>query len=179
MDTETFHWTFQLSAIVIPLLDLFIRLGLSIRVIMRQRQYGVTLAWLVVILLLPFLGAIIYLFFGENRIGDTRTSLVESSLNHYKKWLESLQNIARVNWTELNPELQAIQQQANSLIGIPAMGGNHLELIEESEKIMRSIIHDIDGAISTCHLQFYIWSEGGTADEVVAAVIRAAKRGVS
>jgi len=44
---------------------------------------------------------------------------------------------------------------------------------------MRAIIKDIDAAQSTCHLQFYIWSEGGTADEVVAAVIRAANRNVT
>jgi cardiolipin synthase A/B len=179
METESIHWSFNLFAIIIFLLDLFIRLGLSIRVIMRQRQYGVTLAWLVVILLLPFLGAISYLFFGENRIGETRASRAEASLDHYKKWLESLHNLAPVNWAELNPGLKHIHNQANALIGIPAMSGNHLELIEDPEKIMRSIIRDIDGARSTCHLQFYIWYEGGTADEVVSAVIRAAQRGVT
>ena len=61
METETLHWSSQFLAIILTLADLFIRLGLCIRVIMRQRQYGVTLAWLVIILLLPFLGAIIYL----------------------------------------------------------------------------------------------------------------------
>lgn len=179
MDTETIHWSVNLSATVIFLLDLFIRLGLSIRVIMRQRQYGVTLAWLVVILLFPFLGAVIYLFFGENRIGETRASRAEEALEHYKNWLTSLQNIAPVNWSELSPQLHSIHYQATTLIGLPAMSGNHLELIEDPEKIMRSIIQDIDGAKSTCHMQFYIWHEGGTADEVVAAVIRAAKRGVT
>jgi len=84
-----------------------------------------------------------------------------------------------VDWSKVTPRLQPIHQQADNLIGIPAMDGNHLELIEEPEKIMRAIIKDIDGAESTCHLQFYIWCEGGTADEVVAAVIRAAKRGVT
>lgn len=179
MDTESLHWTAHLTTILIPLADLFIRFGLSIRVIMRQRQYGVTLAWLVVILLLPFLGAIIYLFFGENRIGETRAKRAKESLGHYRKWLESLTTIAPVNWSELNSELKPIHHQAVSLISIPAMDGNSLELIEEPEKIMRSIIKDIDTAQSTCHLQFYIWHEGGTADEVVRAVIRAVKRGVT
>jgi len=146
---------------------------------MRKRQYGVTLAWLVVILLLPFMGAIIYLFFGENRIGETRAKRAKESLNHYRKWLESLPTIAPVDWSRLNPELIPIHHQADRLIGIPAMDGNHLELIEEPEQIMRAIIKDIDAAQSTCHLQFYIWSEGGTADEVVAAVIRAANRNVT
>ncbi len=179
MDTETIHWSFNLFAIVIFLVDLLIRLGLSIRVIMRQRQYGVTLAWLVVILLFPFLGAVIYLFFGENRIGDTRGARAAGALHHYKKWLASLQHIAPVNWDTLNPGLQLIHRQANTLVGIPAMSGNQMELIEDPETIMRSIIQDIDHARSTCHLQFYIWAEGGTADAVVAAVIRAAKRGVT
>ena len=36
-----------------------------------------------------------------------------------------------------------------------------------------------DDSRSTCHLQFYIWHDGGSADKVVEAVINAAKRGVT
>ncbi len=179
MDTEPLHWSGHIVTILIPIADFMLRFVLSIRVIMRQRQYGVTLAWLVVILLLPFLGALIYLFFGENRIGDTRSKRAQESLGHYQKWLSSLPSIAPVNWATLHPQLKPIHKQADSLIGIPTMDGNHLEIIEDPEKIMRSIIHDIDGAQSTCHLQFYIWHEGGTADEVVSAVIAAAQRDVT
>lgn len=146
---------------------------------MRKRQYGVTLAWLVIILLLPFIGALVYLFFGENRIGETRSKRANQSLDQYLKWLELLPAIAPVNWTELSPELEPIHKQARHMVGIPTMNGNHLELIEVPELIMRAIIKDIDAAQSTCHLQFYIWQEGGTADEVVAALIRAVKRGVT
>lgn len=179
MATEVIYWSAHIPTIIIPLADLFIRLTLSVRVIMRKHQYGVTLAWLVVILLLPFLGALFYLLFGENNIGETRAKRVLNSLNHYHKWLESLSTIAPVNWLKLSPELKPIHHQADNLIGIPTMDGNSLELIEHPEKIMRAIIKDIDGAQSTCHLQFYIWHEGGLADEVVAAVIRAAERNVT
>ena len=54
METETLHFGNHFLAIIVPLSDFFIRLSLCIRVIMRQRQYGVTLAWLIIILLLPF-----------------------------------------------------------------------------------------------------------------------------
>lgn len=179
MDQDNLHWSVHILTIIIPAADLLLRLGLSIRIIMRKRQYGVTLAWLVVILLLPFFGAITYLLFGENRIGETRAKRAQDSLDHYRKWLEALPALAPVNWSKLHSGLKAIHHQANSLIGIPAMDGNHLELIEEPELIMRAIIKDIDAAQSTCHLQFYIWAEGGTADEVGDAVIRAARRGVT
>ncbi len=173
------HWSKHFLTIFFALADLVLRLGLCGRVIMRQRQYGVTLAWLVVILLLPFLGAIVYLFFGENRIGETRAKRARESLDHYHTWLASLRHISPVDWSKLSPELEPIHNQADKLIGIPTMDGNSLELIEEPEKIIRSIIRDIDTARSTCHLQFYIWYEGGTANDVVDSVIRAAKRGVT
>lgn len=146
---------------------------------MRKRQYGVTLAWLIVILFLPFFGALIYLFLGENRIGETRAKRANESLGHYLKWLESLQTFNPVDWSKLPPSLEPIHIQADTLLGIPTMNGNRLELIEKPERIMHAIIQDIDAAQSTCHLQFYIWHEGGTADEVVAALIRAAKRGIT
>ena len=179
METETLHWSSQLFAISLTLADLFIRLGLCVRVIMRQRQYGVTLAWLVVILLLPFFGAFVYLFFGENRIGERRGKRAEGALGHYQHWLTSLRHISPVDWESLTPELAPIHKQANRLVGIPAMDSNSLELIEEPTQIINSIIKDINAAQSTCHLQFYIWYEGGTTDEVADAVIHAAARGVT
>ncbi len=178
MKTEMLHWSGNLIAVSFTLADLFIRLGLSIRVIMRQRQYGVTLAWLIIILLIPFLGAIIYLFLGENRIGETRAKRAEESLNHYHHWLASLQKISSASCNTYCQEMESIQHQANTLVGIPTMDGNELELIENPVQIMQSIIRDMDNAKSTCHLQFYIWQDGGTTDEVVESLIRAARRGV-
>ena len=179
MAAETYHWSSTILPTLLLLTDLAIRLGLSIRIIMRQRQYGVTLAWLIVILLFPFFGALIYLFLGENRIGESRASRARSSLEHYHNWLATLRNTAQVKWSRLNPALKPIHRQADSLIGIPTLDGNHLELIEEPKKIMDAIIRDIDAAKSTCHLQFYIWHEGGSVDEVIAALIRATGRGVT
>ncbi|NLY99734.1 MAG: cardiolipin synthase, partial [Pirellulaceae bacterium] len=49
--------------------DLLIRVGLSARVIMRRRPVGVSLAWLTIILIFPFGGALIYLAIGETRLG--------------------------------------------------------------------------------------------------------------
>ena len=41
------------------------------------------------------------------------------------------------------------------------------------------MISDIDNAERFCHLEFYIWAEGGMADEVGAALLKAAGRGVT
>ncbi len=138
-----------------------------------------TIAWLIVILLLPFIGAILYLLFGENRISEKRAERAKKTLEHYQSWLKSLNGRAQVDWQILNPECEPLNRQATQLIGIPAMNHNNLELITSPEEIMRSILADIDIAVSTCHLQFYIWQDGGVVDDIVEALIRAVKRGVA
>jgi len=179
MSPDQLHWSYQLLSIILLLADLALRIGLSLRVIMRKRPYPITLAWLVVILLVPFAGGFFYLLFGENRISDKRTTRVQSSYGHYQHWLQSLRDRAPVEWQDLNPECGPLHQLADCLVGIPALAGNSLDLIDDPEYIIRAIIKDIDNAQSTCHLQFYIWQPGGTVDEVTQALSRAAARGVS
>lgn len=178
MNVEEYHWTYTIISTFLFLADLTIRIGLSVRVVMRKRSYGVSLAWLVVILLIPFIGAAIYLFLGENRIPEKRVERSRNLLEHYQHWLRSLRERAPVDWNLLNPECRPINLQAYNLIGLPAFNGNTLELLEKSEDIMNSMIKDINNARSTCHLQFYIWQDGGATDRVVNALLQARTRGV-
>ena len=64
-------------AILVFVADLLLRLGLSIRVIMRRLPVGVALAWLVLILVFPFVGSLLYLLLGEYRLGLRRTRRAE------------------------------------------------------------------------------------------------------
>ncbi len=179
MEIETIHWGNHLISLSLFLADLTIRIGLSIRVIMRKRSHGVTFAWLIIILLVPFLGAVFYLLFGENRIGDKRAAKARESLAHYHQWLNTLKNREAIDWQSLSPECQPIHIQADNLIGIPTLAGNKLELFKTTGDIIEAIINDINQAQSTCHLQFYIWQEGGVIDLLTQSLIDAAKRKVT
>ena len=53
--------------------------------------------------------------------------------------------------------------------------GEPLELLTSSESGLVRLIKDIDAARKTLHLEFYIWAEGGLADEVGNAVLRGLK----
>ena len=79
----------------------------------------------------------------------------------------------------LSPEAVAVSRLPQGALGIPVLPGNRLEIMDAAEPILPSIIADIDGAGHFCHLEFYIWNEGGTANEVCEALIRAATRGVT
>jgi cardiolipin synthase len=79
----------------------------------------------------------------------------------------------------LSPEAQALSRLAENTVNIPALSGNRLELLDAAEPILQAIVSDIDRAEKFCPLEFYIWTEGGLADEVGAALLRATCRGVT
>ena len=158
--------------------DLLIRIGLSVRVIMRRRPVGVSLAWLTIILIFPFGGAVIYLAFGETRLGTRRAERAARIHEPYMNWLADLEKRTDIHWSQLGPECEPLARLAEATVGIPPMSGNEIELIEETDEVFRRIIADIDAAKSSCHMVFYIWNNGGLADEVAEALIRASRRGV-
>lgn len=173
------HWSYSLTSSLVLLGDLLIRITLSIRVIMRKRPYGVSLAWLIVILLVPFIGGFFYLLFGENRLPERRAERARIANNHYQHWLKTLKARAPVNWDKRNPECLPIHRQAEVLVSLPAMAGNRLTLLTSPQVILDNILRAIDNSQTTCHLQFYIWEEGGRVDQVVKALENAAGRGVT
>ena len=52
-------------AYLVFILDLGIRIGLSLRILMRSNMVGVTFAWMTIVLAVPYLGALLYLLIGE------------------------------------------------------------------------------------------------------------------
>jgi cardiolipin synthase len=161
----------------IVVLDLVIRLGLSIRVIMRRLPIGVSLAWLFIVLTFPFAGAVAYLLLGELRLGVYRAARAAELRAPYQTWLDEV-HVGDVDWTSRPPAAEALARMCQKSTGMPATAGNRVELIGDSATGLEALIHAINQARSTCHLEFYIWNEGGLADDVAKALMAAAGRGV-
>ena len=160
-------------------LDLVVRVGLSIRVIMRRLPVGVSLAWLFVVLMIPLLGAFAYLLLGELRLGHKRAARAAAIHGPYQAWLDELRQRMHVDWEGRGESARPLSQLIERTVGIPTLPGNRLRLLSDWQAAFRQMIHDIDQAKRTCHLEFYIWNEGGMANEVTEALCRAAQRGVT
>jgi cardiolipin synthase len=171
---QNFHWIANL----IFLSDWILRICLSTRVIMRRLPVGVSLAWLAIILIFPFVGAAVYLLLGEYRLGHGRLKRAaayrEANSAAGARRLEA----HRTDIGVLEPESAALARLAESVLGAPLLRGNRLQLLENAGAAFPALIADIDRASHSVNLEFYIWSPGGEADAVGAALIRAAKRGV-
>lgn len=161
------------------LADLAIRIGFSLRVIMRKRAASVSIAWLVVILLIPFAGAALYLLFGENRLGERRASRLVRNRAIIKDWPQTLKTRPVIDWASVNPECIPLDRQISAATGIPTMPGNQLELIADAEAFFRQLIADVNQARVSIALEFYILGLGGWVDVLIEALLQARARGVS
>jgi cardiolipin synthase len=166
------------STILILAIDWVLRIGLSLRVIMRRRPVGVSLAWISVILAVPLIGSLIYLMFGELRLGRSRALRAQQIHGPYQAWLESLRQRYPHQDDDAGDRPPSLARMVESASGFPPLAGNTVELIDSTEASFQWLISDIDKSQTTCHLEFYIWSTGGWADEVVEALCRARQRGV-
>ena len=154
--------------------------GIAVRVIMRRSARGVALSWLLLVAAVPLGGALVYLLIGERRIGRKRSLGIKALRLDFKEIAKAMipPEFTSVDWQSLPPAAQAMDRLGQSLSGGATVRGNRFELFSDTQAILAAIARDIDGAGTSVLMEFYIWNEGGAADEVLEAVIRAARRGV-
>ena len=115
-------------AIVFLVLHWSAVVAFSVRVIMRRRPVGVLLAWMAMILSVPVLGILLYLFIGENRISRTYLKRGLAIREQYEEWRSSLCEEVQIDWSVINAEALPIQRQSQSMLGFPAVSYTHLTL---------------------------------------------------
>lgn len=169
------HW----SAYLFILLHFAVQVVLCLRVIMRRLSVGESLAWILVVFVFPVVGPVFYLLMGELRLGHRRARRFVELFPPIREWLDELPARHKVNWSQMGVECEPLSRLAELSLGLPTLPGNQLELIDQWEEVFRRLIDDIDHAENTCHLEFYIWHLGGVVEDVCAALIRAAGRGVT
>jgi len=164
---------------LMTLVHVLIIIGVSFRVIQVRLPVATSLAWLILVFFLPLVGAIAYLVLGEKRLGQKFSARTRAIKARYDNWLQDLPPEIRSDLQGLSPQARSLSRLTVTTANIPALSGNRLQLLDAAEPILGSMISDIDRAKKFCHLEFYIWTEGGMADEVGAALLRAAGRGVT
>lgn len=152
--------------------------GIAIRVLARHLPVGTTLAWLIMLFVLPVVGPALYLFIGENRLGRKRARRWRAIHDLYREWQAGLRGRAAVAWDKLHPRGAALARHCESITGFAALQGHELELLPDWDSFVTALAADIDAAQRTCHLEFYIWDSAGRVGEIYTALARAAARGV-
>ncbi len=172
------HWIERFVGLLLFLLHATFVLGLSLRVIMKRRPVGVSLAWLSLIYLLPFAGGVLYLLLGEIRLGRKRAQRARKMYQPYANWLAQLATKLPGRSCRISERARPLHDLIFSMLGTPMLGGNKLGLLSNPNEILSAVLNDIKHAQYSCFLEFYIWYPGGRADDIARVLIQVAQRGV-
>ncbi|MUJ39122.1 cardiolipin synthase [Aliivibrio fischeri] len=153
--------------------------GVTIRVVFKPRPVGVSLAWLMIIYILPVIGVMAYFLIGELNLGRTRGERARSMFTPYEQWFAQIHHCQYHQPHSISHRISAIHNLCSNRLGIPALSGDTLSLLNTPSEILNAIISDIEKAEHEINMEFYIWHHGGLADSVASALIVAAKRGVT
>ena len=157
--------------------DWAIRIVFSIRIIMRPRSVGMSLAWLLV-MLFPFVGTVVYLLMGENRLGYKRADWAARIRDRYQFWRSHQSPFLFNSRYAVHSDPAQLARMIYSASDALPFNGNQLKLLHCADDVFSAMIADIDQATHSCDLEYYIWEVGGQADELAMRLADAARRGV-
>lgn len=160
------------------LLQLALIVALVSHVLLRRHGNSETrLPWIMLIILIPFVGAIAYLLLGAPGTG-------KRARRHAKVHgcFTEAPHPRSIDLAGIEPNVPRHYQQvfslAEALADTDAMAGHQLELLAGGEGFFDRLIEDIDAATATCHLLTYIYLDDTDGRRVADALVRAAGRGV-
>jgi cardiolipin synthase len=168
---------YLLAPSLLVTLDFFLRLYFCLNIVRRKLPVGVAWAWLCLILLLPVLGTVFYLYLGEYRLGQRRQARLKAAISQIHSQFRSVIQ-AEGQEAGLAEPGRSLALSVRSFFQSPVLLGNDISLLDGADASFPALISDIDLAKHSCDMEFYIWSVRGRADQFAEALIRAQTRGV-
>lgn len=159
-------------------LQLFIVIGVVLRVILTRHPPGSSFAWILITTTLPFVGFALYLMFGERPIGRIRARRLRKLTRRHI----SAENQEPL--TPTGPWPRSIAYNRNfielctRLGGLPLTMGSAVQLKPSASASLESIYEDITEARRSIDMAFYIFEPVGAVVRIKRALIDASRRGV-
>ncbi len=152
----------------------------SVHAILTKRETSAAVGWVGVIWLAPFVGSVLYLLLGINRI-NRRASIRQEGLPRFQASQQNVPCTLDSLAQTVPPEkghLTSLARLVNSLTSRPLLGGNTFEPLICGDEAYPEMLKAIDGAGQSISLTTYIFANDVTGHRFVEALGRAVRRGV-
>jgi cardiolipin synthase len=145
--------------------------------ISANRRPSTAIAWILAIVFIPFLGALVFLTIGLNKLPRHRRDK-QREVNELM--LARTQGLELVSHGDEWPDWLHSAVHLNQKLGaLPMLGGNSAELIDDYQGSFDAMIREIDTATRFVHVEFYVLVRDTSTAGFFDALARAAARGVT
>ena len=150
---------------------------LSVYIINRQDNPAYKLAWIVFILIVPFLGVPAYLFWGGGRVlPHLKRRMRESEANYLDLLPDDREAVNKLCYEDLLHCRQASYLSGET--GFPVYSGTSAEYLSPGEKLLPRLIEELKKAKEYIFIEFFILAEGKMWDEIHEVLKQKAAEGV-
>ena len=140
--------------------------------IKNSRSYSFTLPWIIIILLIPLIGPLLYLIIGSNKNKSVVLKRITKSENENNKYLKQDESI-RKDFND-NGRLRYISNYAKYPISI----NNDIEYYPLGEIAFEEMIKELKKAEKFIFFEYFIVAKGKMWDSILEILIDKAKNGV-
>jgi cardiolipin synthase len=170
----------QLFSLGVLILDVGIVLVLIPRVVVQRRESAATLAWVLVILLVPLLGALLYAVLGVQRLHRRRTRRRRARQRLDAASVGIRGAIARFNLGAPGARLLALGRLARGFCVDPeeTTAGNAVTVFHDGEAAFQALCAAIRTATRYVHLEYYIFQGDETGRLLLEVLTERARAGI-
>ncbi len=155
---------------------------LALGVLPRNRKPSTGMAWLILIIGVPFVGILAFLLFGSTTVGKRRRAEQVEVNNRIMaaRPLADLEPDSAVDGPPGGPDgLDGFVRLNRNLSALPMTRGNSVELLSDYAGCVEAMRLEVEGAREFVHVQFYISAWDHVTSEFFESLVRATERGVS
>lgn len=168
------HWTPTVSLVA----GYLVTLALIPCVLMtKRRPPHSTIAWILTITVLPYLGGVLFLFFGMNRV-ERRRQMKQAAARSLARQFPSLSAYALAPDQPLGDLESRLIRLVHQADGTVSTAGNRIEVIADTNVTLRRIEEAILAANESVHLEYYIWRPDATGTRLRDLLVDKARAGV-
>ena len=149
-------------------------LTVIIVVLSENRNPVKSMAWVLVLILLPVLGLVIYLIFGRSLKG---MSLISQSHLRELRRMTDLPDAVEYEG-DLSDDSRQIISLVNKLVGPHLFVGNDIEVFTTGHDKFEALKRDIRAARDYIHIQYFILENDKTGAELIQLLMDKAREGV-
>jgi cardiolipin synthase A/B len=169
-------WEFLVAGFT--LLGYLCTYGLVPVVLLKKKEWPAsTVAWVMAIIMLPYIGALLFLVFGINRV-EQRVRRRRAERVAVRRWVPSPASMHAVLPGSLQGTQRQLARVAEQLGGTKPVAGNRVTLFSHTPSAFSAIEDALQRARETIHLEYYIWQPDRIGTRLRDLLIERARSGV-
>ena len=166
---------------ILTIIFFFYVIFIAIKMLLENKPPYSFIAWLTVLVFLPYIGAIFYIFLGMNWKKSKKklsAKLPEDLLKrHFSPLLE--EQIKIMN------SMEGLYGKNENLVKLAIKSGyspitvqNEISIFDNGEELFNNIINDLKLAEKTIHMEYFIWRSDKLGKKIKDILIKKAKEGI-